>query len=163
MQSSPGISERILETTVAEKDLGVLIDPLLDFDKHINNIVKKANSVSCMIIRGITHKIKDILIPLYKSLVRSILEYANPVWCPYLRKHIDLIEGVQRRFTKHIIGCSGLSYIDRLKVLGLPSLEFRRTRGDLIKVYKIMHGLYDSKLPLHYLNLLYLVLQEDIT
>ena len=95
-----GNVERTLESTTAKKDLGVTIDPLLDFDQHITNIVKKANSISCMIYRGIIHKDKVIMIPLYKSLIRSILEYANPVWCPYLRKHIDYIEGVQRRFTK---------------------------------------------------------------
>ena len=138
-----GNEERILDITTAEKDLGVTVDPLLDFDQHITNVVKKANSVSCMIARGINHKTKEIMLPLYKSIVRSIIEYANTVWCPHLRKHIDLIEGVQRRFTKLIIGCRGLSYNERLKFLGLPSLEYRRMRGDLIEVFKILHGCYD--------------------
>ena len=77
-------------------------------------------------------------------MVRSIIEYANPVCCPHYRKHIDLIEGVQRCFTKHKFGCKELAYTDRLKFLGLPSLEYRRVRGDMIEVYKIMHGLCDT-------------------
>ena len=44
------------------------------------------------------------MVPLYKSLVRPIIEYGNAVWSPYLRKHIDFIESVQRHFTKCIIG-----------------------------------------------------------
>ena len=50
---------------------------------------------------------------------------------------------MQRRFTKCIIGCQNLDYPERLKALDLPSLEFRRLRGDLIEVYKIVHEYYD--------------------
>ena len=83
------------------------------------------------------------MIPLFKSLVRPILEYANVVWSPHLRKHIDNIESVQRNFTKRIIGMKDLDYHERLKILKIPSLEFRRFRGDLIEMYKICHKLYD--------------------
>ena len=132
-----------MEATVAEKDLGVIVDPDLGFDEHINQVVKKANRISGLLMRTITYKTDAIMIPLYKALIRPILEYANPVWHPTLRKHINLIEGVQRRFTKKIIGCSSLDYEERLKELNLPSLEYRRVRGDLIEVYKILHHLYD--------------------
>ena len=91
----------------------------------------------------INYKSKTIMIPLFKSLVRPIIEYGNAVWCPHLRKHINLIEGVQRLFTKCVIGTKDLSYEERLKFLGLPSLEFRRFRGDLIETYKICKGVYD--------------------
>ena len=83
------------------------------------------------------------MLPLFKSLIRPIVEYGNPVWSPYLRKHIDLIESVQRHFTKCIIGTKKLDYKNRLEFLGLPSLEFRRFRGDLIETYKICNGIYD--------------------
>ena len=56
-----------LEETTCEKDLGISIDPLLDFEQHINNIVKKARSISGLIIRTITYKSRDIMIPLFKS------------------------------------------------------------------------------------------------
>ena len=83
------------------------------------------------------------MIPLYKAMIRPILEYANPVWHPTLRKHINFIEGVQRRFTEKIIGCSSLNYEERLKELNLPSLEYSRVIGDLTEVYKILHHWYD--------------------
>ena len=83
---------------------------------------------------------------LYVSLVRPHLEYANPVWNPYLKKHIDMIENIQRRATKLIPGLSDLSYEDRLRRLKLPSLSYRRSRGDMIEVYKIMSGKYDPEI-----------------
>ena len=67
--------------------------------------------------RTITYKSIDIMVPLYKSLVRPILEYGNVVWSSYLRRNIDLIEGVQKFFTKKIIGVKGMDYEDRLKFI----------------------------------------------
>ena len=96
-----------------------------------------------MLLRSIEFKTPYILVPLFKSLVRSIIEYANPVWCPYKRKHIDLLEKIQRSFTKRVNGMYNLEYCQRLERLGLPSIEFRRFRGDLIETYKILHEIYD--------------------
>jgi hypothetical protein len=59
-----------------------------------------------------------------------------------LRKNIHLIEGVQRRFTNKIL-IKKKKALERLRFLGLPSLEFRHLRGDLIEVFKIVHGHYD--------------------
>ena len=83
------------------------------------------------------------MVPLFKALIRPILEYGNAVWAPHLRKHIDAIEKIQRHFTKCIIGTKNLSYEQRLRFLQLPSLEYRRVRGDLIEMYKICNDLYD--------------------
>ena len=58
-------------------------------------------------------------------------------------KYIDQIENVQRRFTKHIYQVKDLSYEERLKTLKLPSLEYRRFRGDLIETYKKGNRFYD--------------------
>ena len=132
-----------LEVTTLEKDLGVYVDPELNFNDHINETTKKARKISALLLRTITYKSKDILIPLYKALVRPILEYANSVWCPYIRKHINSIERIQRNFTKRIHGLNELEYCERLKILKLPSLEFRRIRGDLIEAFKILHNKYD--------------------
>ena len=135
-----GTNISTLEETKCEKDLGVNIDPELNFNNHIKLTIKKARRVSGMILRNITFKSKSILVPLFKTLIRPILEYGNAVWCPYLKKDIDEIEKVQRHFTKRIHSVKNLEYEDRLRVLKLPSLEFRRVRGDLIEVYKILKG-----------------------
>ena len=94
-------------------------------------------------MRNLTYKDSEIMTPIYKALIRPIVEYGNPVWAPYLRKNINIIEKIQRHYTKRIIGMGNLDYKQRLCQLRLPSLEFRRVRGDMIEVYKIIHNIYD--------------------
>ena len=77
------------------------------------------------------------LILLYKSLVRSLLEYGQSIWSPIFLKQFREIENVQRRATKLIPSIKDLTYEDRLKHLKLPSLKYRRLRGDLIQVFNI--------------------------
>ena len=113
-----------------------------------------------MILKNITYKTSDILVPLFKEVIRPILEYANVIWSPHKRKHIDKLEQIQRSFTKCIIGLKDLDYEKRLEKLRLPSLEFRRIRGDLIETYKIIHNLYDPK---SLKDLLPLVTTDSIT
>ena len=64
-----GNSKNKLDSTVDEKDLGVIIDPNLDFDSHISATIKKTNRLSGMLMMNITYKHKDIILPLYKSLL----------------------------------------------------------------------------------------------
>ena len=70
------------------------------------------------------------------------LEFGNAVWSPKLEKDKNLVESVQIRATRIILGIKGKPYEERLKILMLPSLRYRRLRGDLIEVYKYTHGLY---------------------
>ena len=133
-----------LDETVCEKDLGVNIDPLLDFEQHITTICNKGKQLSGMLLRNLTSRCIEILIPLFKALIRPHLEYGNAVWCPYKKKDIKKVEQIQRDFTKRIDGMANLEYPERLRKLKLPSLEFRRLRGDLIETFKITHDIYDA-------------------
>ena len=63
------------------------------------------------------------------------------VWNPYLKKDIDLLEGVQHRATKMILGYKHYCYKDRLALCQLSTLEDRRLRGDLIQAFKLLKGL----------------------
>lgn len=83
------------------------------------------------------------MVPLFIALVRPIIEYGNVVWCPYYFKYCKIVGKVQRDFTRYIVGMQELSYQERLQKLKLPSLEYRRYRGDMIEVYKIVHDKYD--------------------
>jgi ribonuclease P/MRP protein subunit RPP40 len=85
------------------------------------------------------------LIQAIQALVRPHLEYCMQVWCPYLRKDIDMIEGVQRKATRMILGYSEKSYEERLKLCKLLTLEQRRHRGDMIEVFKLLNGFDDVK------------------
>ena len=72
--------------------------------------------------------------PLYKTLVRTHLEFASSVWHPYKSKYIEMIENVQRIATKQLPGLKNLSYPERLRKLKLPTLTLKRIRGDMIEL-----------------------------
>ena len=85
-------------------------------------------------------KDREIILQLYKSLVRPHLEYCVQALRPHLQKDIDLIEGVQRRATKMIPNLKNKTYEERLNNLQLTTLETRRLRGDSIEVFEICKG-----------------------
>jgi len=98
-----------------------------------------------IIKRNFKYLEKDAFINLYKAMVRSHLEYAVSVWSPRYKKDIEIIEKVQRRATKLVRGCKGKTYKDRLKYLNLPTLKYRRLRGDMLETYKILNDINDSE------------------
>ena len=81
------INNNVLHETTSEKDLGIYVDQLLNFEEHINITVKKARKIAGLIIRNITYKSKDVMVPLFKLLVRPIIEYGNVIWSPNTRKN----------------------------------------------------------------------------
>src|SRR3989442_54685 len=86
---------------------------------------------------------KNGMLILYKTLVRPIVDYCTPVWRPYLRKDVNKIEKVQKRFTKMIFECRGQNYERRLSTLGLTTLEDRHYRADMIQVFNILNNIGD--------------------
>ena len=140
-----------LKATMEEKDLGVLVDNELSFTKHIATQVSKANRIVGQIRRSFSYLDKDIMRQLFIAFVRPHLEFSNVVWSPHHRKYIDMIERVQRRATKCVPGLKNKTYEERLAEMKLPSLRFRRKRGDLIELYKYTHGLYSvNESLIHY-------------
>ncbi len=132
-----------LEHVRDEKDLGVIIDNSLKFQEHINNKVNKANSIMGAIRRSFKYLDAESFKKIYKGIVRPHLEYAVPVWAPHYKKDIRTIEGVQRRATKLINGFKDKCYSDRLRELRMPTLVYRRQRGDMIQTFKLLTGKYD--------------------
>ena len=91
----------------------------------------------------------EMFAQIFKSLVRPHVEYAAPVWNPHKINQIEAIENVQRRATKIIPGLSDLTYPERLRKLNLPTLAYRRERGDMIQTFKLTTDFegYDKQLP----------------
>ena len=81
-----------------------------------------------------------VMMTLYKTMVRSKLEYCCPVWNPVKITDIQKLENVQWSFTRKFQGCHDLSYWERLKKLKLMSLQRRRERYCIIHVWKILNG-----------------------
>ena len=77
----------------------------------------------------------------------SRLDYGCQLWSSYLIKHINMVEKVQRSFTRFISDMAGLSYTERLTVLKLYSLQHRRERYIIIYVWKILEGLVPNLYP----------------
>ena len=94
-----------------------------------------------MIERWFKNKSKEILLPLYKSMIRPHMDSCIQAWRPHFRKNVDRLEMEQRRATKMMEGLEGLGYLERLRILNLTTLETRFPRADLIEIYTIFKGL----------------------
>jgi hypothetical protein len=150
MTGPDGRTTELLRTR-SEKDVGVTFDPELRFEDDMNNRIMKASSIMGVIRRTYSFLDSKSFKYLFIALVRPHVEYGAPIWQPKLKKNIAALESVQRRATRQIQGFKNLEYEERLAALDLPSLRFRRLRGDMIEAYKILSGKYDDSLehPLH--------------
>ena len=133
------IDGKELEHVFEEKDLGVYVDADMSFEEHMTTKIRIANQVMGLIRRSFTYLDKESFVKLYTALVRPHLEYAQSVWSPHLKKYQDLLEKVQMRATALVDHMGGLEYSERLKALDLPTLAFRRFRGDMIETFKHFH------------------------
>ena len=134
----------------SEVDLGVCVDSELNFDEQRKLRIGKANKMVGAVRRSFQFLDPYTFVKLYKSMIRCHVENAVPVWFPYLQKDIDEVEAVQRRATKMLAVTKGLEYEDRLRLLKLPTLVYRRHRGDLIELYKMLNGQYDQEVLPHF-------------
>ena len=131
----------------SEKDVGVIFDLNMTFREDINSRATKANNIMGIIRRTYTYLDIESFKLLFKSLVRPHLEYGAPIWNPQLKRDITDLENLQRRATRQIPALKGMSYQERLRRLRLPTLRYRRLRGDMIEAYKLLHNVYDPTLP----------------
>lgn len=146
------IGSTVIQRVKFKRDLGVIIDENLSFKEHINSITRKAYQMLGFIFRCGKHFKTESMLVLYHSLVRSRLEYCSTVWSPIYAKYNDIIEKVQRKFTRMYFfkfKLTRIDYDDRLIHLQIHSLKTRRLENDEITLYKIIHNRIDTSLNQH--------------
>ncbi|KFQ11299.1 hypothetical protein N329_10648, partial [Haliaeetus albicilla] len=131
-----------IESSPDEKDLGVLVVEKLNMTQQCALTAQKANCILGCIQSSVTSRSREGILPLCSALVRPHLEYCLQLWGPQHRKDMDLLEQVQRRDTKMIRELEHVYCEDRLRELGLFSLEKRRLQGDLITACQYLKGAY---------------------
>ena len=143
----------ILEAAHYTRDLGVYLSDDCKWSYHINKMTADARKMASWVLGAFRDRSVLTMTTLFKSLVRSKLEYCSPLWNPARISDIQAIENIQKQFTRRISGLNGLNYWERLQSLKLLSLQRRRERYSIIHVWKMINGIAPNNIGLvHYTN-----------
>ncbi|KAF7237073.1 Kelch-like protein 26 [Varanus komodoensis] len=117
------LGDEWLESSTCGRDLGVLVDCRLNMSQPCDAVAKRANTTLGCIARSVASGSREVLLPLYTTLVRPQLGYCVQFWAPHYRKDVARLESGQRRATRLVAGLQGKPCEVRLRKLGLFSLE----------------------------------------
>jgi len=117
-------------------DSEVHFDNNLTFREHISEKINKTYSVLRIIKINFIYMDEHTFILLYKAMVRPHIEFTNSVRCPYKLSDTKEIEKLQKRAIKLIIKLKKFNHTETVLFhLNLPTLKYRRLRGDMTEVF----------------------------
>ena len=134
------------------RDLGILMSSDLSWSPHIRAIANKAHQKASWVLSVFHTRTASVMLTLYKSMVRSLLEYCCPLWHPIKISDIQELESVQKAFTARISGIKDMRYWDRLVHQSLMSLQRRRERYIILHMWKILHGCTSNDLNVQFVT-----------
>ena len=129
-----------LETTETERDIGVNVSNLLKPSVQCAHAAKTAQSVLSQISRAFHYRDRHTFKKLYVQYVRPHLEFAVAVWSPWFEADKSCLEKIQQRAVSMISGLKGATYEEKLREIGLTTLEERRHQADMLQAFKIIRG-----------------------
>ena len=103
------------------------------FHSHVQDIVRKAAGLASNLLRSTVNRSSEFMVTLFLTRMRHILDYCSRVWNVGYLGDLNLLEFVQRRWTKQVDRLFNHSYAERLRPLNLLSVRGRLLRTDLIK------------------------------
>ena len=133
------LDNHILEQVTENSYLGIIISHDLKWGPHINKMCNRASSTLGFIRRNLKYSTRYFKETAYRSLVRSVLDYASSVWDPFLKKDIDRLEGIQRKAARFV--CNDYGRTSSVADLGWKPLAERRREQRLLVFYKLVNDL----------------------
>jgi hypothetical protein len=141
MSLGQGEQPHVIEKSLVERDLGLMVSSDLKWATQVEKATKAAKAMIAQIKNSFRYFDAELVRLLYVSLVRPHLEFAVPVWNPYMKKDIEKLENIQHRATRLAPKLRKKGYEYRLEKLRLTTLATRRKRGDLVQFYKVLNGI----------------------
>lgn len=137
------INHKIIEQVKQHKMLGVLIDSELNWNYHIEMLVKKISSNIYLISKLKKYATTANLILFFNAHIMSHLNYSSTLFDRCSKDNLKQLNSIHRRAVKHLIMQPGQSTDEKLKILNILPLEKQYEYNKLI----LMHKIYNGKTP----------------
>ena len=140
-----------IEPSSSVTDLGITLTDKLNWSLHVTEITKTAKRKAGWSLSIFKDRSPYVMKTLYKSLIRSHLEYACPLWIGLSKGDIQRLEAIQRYFTNKITCPAEVdNYWDRLKFLKMMSLQRRRERYAILHMWKLLKNKISNDLDIRF-------------
>jgi len=139
-----------VQSVSKQKDLGIVMTSDLSWTCQTASVSSSCFQLIGMLKRFFISFSEEQFQSIYKALIRPKIDYLASICSPSNEKEQDILEKIQRKATKLVRGFKNLDYNERYRLLRITSLKTRRTRGDLIEIYKLFNNLYDLDVSLFF-------------
>ena len=137
------MNDKKLAQAEKEKNLGVMVASNLKPGGQCAKEAETSQAVLGQLARTFHFRDQFVFLQLYKTYVRSHLEFADQSWSPRTVADKEVMEKLLRRAVRMISGLRAVEYEDRLQELGMTTLKERRHQADMTMVFKVLKGLVD--------------------